>query len=562
MAAKLTFDDIENAELDISKLKFDSGLDPALASGTVNPSADSPVGSLFINTSSGSLFRKTASGGSNWVQISSVTNTNLVNRYRNMTINSAVTSTDGTAPSVGDLVAICGVGAWAASGNLNTVKAFGAGDGNQTAAFVAGGITAGGRSPTTELFNGSTWAASGNISVPKEEPAASSSQNAGLVFGGFTSARTNLTELFNGSVWSTGGVLNVATSDLGGAGTQNATASAGGASSGGNKNQTELFNGSAWSNSNNMSIAKIGLGEAGSLNSGLVAGGQTSAKTAITEFFNGSSWLITGNIATAKSYPAVSGSQSSAFCAGGLTASANIATEIFNGSVWVASGNLSFAKGGCGRAGSQNAGLVAGGSTDGSGTGSILVTELHSQTIYRKVLFKNSTDCKNIGILSTTNSVILQGTNTSITYPANKYFSLNRGLNSSTTNNTSLTSVAFGSVLGTAPTMTYNLSSATNLLTVIPGMVVIVTSGGANPVSAANAGTFIISRVISPTSIEVTNASGVAQNPGSGTLSFISTMVASDSITPQDIVIGKTDNNGLLTIQKPLTIGSLIKRLK
>jgi len=570
MAAKLTFDDIENAELDISKLKFDSGLDPALASDTVNPSADSPVGSLFINTSSGSLFRKTASGASNWVQISSVTTTNLINRYRNMTINSAVTSTDGTAPAVGDLVAICGVGAWTASGNLSISKWLMGSGGNQTSAFIAGGQTSSGASTNvTELFNGATWATSGTISLAKNVPGSAGAQNAGMIFGGTTGAQPglNTTELFNGSIWSTGGARNIALSDLAGAGTQSAAFSAGGFTSA-ITNVTELFNGSVWSNSTNLPSTRYASGEAGAQGSGMTAGGFTSAgatQTPLVELFNGSVWTRSSNLNIIRNYPTLFGSQTSSTMAGGYTGTGATNTqtsELFNGSTWILSGNLSLQKGGGGGGGSQSAGLFAGGSTTASGSQVVGTTELHNQTIYRKLLFKNSTDCKNIGVLSTTNSVILQGTNTSITYPANKYLSLNRNLNSSITNYTNLASIAFSSVLGTAPTMTYNLSTTTNLLTIVPGMMVVVTSGGANPVSAANAGTFIISRVVSPSSIEVTNASGVSQNPGTGTLSFISTVIASDFITPQDIVIGKTDNNGLLTIQKPLTIGSLIKRLK
>jgi hypothetical protein len=251
------------------------------------------------------------------------------------------------------------------------------------------------------------------------------------------------------------------------------------------------------------------------------------------------------------------GSQSAALVAGGFSAIEISTTELFNGSTWAASTNINTARRLCANAGSQNAGLIAGGPASDT-------TELHSQTLYRKMYSGHIPDAKKIGVLLNTNTVLLQGQSITVNfYPANKYLILNRSGICSVTNETNFsTSIAFDSVLGTQPTMTYSLSTSVNLLQLIPGNIVNIVSTGPNPVAANNAGTFVVSRIVSPSSIEIQNTAGVAANPGTGTLSFISSMLAVDNISPQDIIIGKTDANGILTMPKPLIVGSLTKRLK
>ncbi len=554
MAGKLTFNDIKYAELEPTKLNYDATTPAALGTGTVDPSGDAVVGALYTNTVSGDLFRKISAGASAgaWQKISSISTIILQNRYRQLNINSAVTATDATSPAVGDLVGFCGVGAWATSGALSAAKTYIAGSGAQNAAFVAGGFTAS-YVRLTELFNGSTWTSGNNLSVSKSSMACSGSQYSGFVTGGAVNAASaSTTDLFNGSSWSLSNPLSIAKQFPAGAGAQNSGLVAGGYTTL-ETNATEMFNGTSWAVSGTLSTAKSTMAGIGSQNAAVVAGGNTGGnQTNATEIFNGTVWTTSGILSAVKQNASGGGSQIASFITGGGSA----VSELFNGSSWYTSGNLSTIKQNSARAGSQNAGLIAGGS-DGAVTA---VTELHSQTIFRKIYGKNIPEAKNLGILSATNTVMIQGTNASVTYPANKYLVLNRTLNSSVTNYANTTAIAFVSVQGTPPTMTYNFSSTVNILAVVPGNIAVIPASGS--VSVTNTGSFVISRVISPSSIELQNANGVAENPITGTLTIINSMIAVDTISAQDIVVGKTDAAGLLTVQAPLVAGSLIKRLK
>ncbi len=306
----------------------------------------------------------------------------------------------------GDLVGIFGAGSWSTSGSLSTVKCFIAGAGSQNAAFVAGGdLTSGGGSFTSvsELFNGSTWTTSGNLSTSKDGMSGAGSINAALIVGGTTfAARTNLTELFNGANWSTSGVLSVAKVNMAAGGTQNAAFVAGGLTSG-TTNVTELFNGSVWTTSGNLSTSKNAPAGAGSQNAAFVAGAGFIA----SELFNGSSWYISGNSLITRSFAAASGSQNSGLVAGGQTISATFVTaasELFNGSTWSATGALSRARRGLIAAGTQNAGLAAGGTTFSA---PLSLTELHNQSIYRKLTYSSAQSAVNIGMAYNTSNTSL-----------------------------------------------------------------------------------------------------------------------------------------------------------
>lgn len=559
MSSKLTFNDIENQELDPTKLNFTpNSLTNAVSSTSSDPSADAIVGAFAINTASGDIFRKTVagSGAGNWTKISSITRTVLQNRYRGVSINSAVTSTDGTAPSIGDLVSYCGVGAWAAlaGGNISAAKYAAGAAGSQNAGLLAGGINSAATN-TADLFNGLSWSAGASLNVARQDFAAFGSQSAGIASGGFVAARLSSTEIFNGTGWAAAVDLSIAKRGLIGAGSQNAGLVAGGTTNPTRTDATELFNGSSWSTSGVLSSAKNNSAGVGSINAALIIGGYGGAALTTSEFFNGSSWSTSGVLSIGKYDSAGGGSQSSAFVTGGVGAAGtnSTTTEVFNGSSWFVGGSLIVGRDFIPGGGSQSAGFIAGGFSGSSNN----TTELHSQTIFRKVYAKNLPESNVVGILSSASTVMLQGTNTSVTYPANKYLIANRSQNSALTNYTNLSAITLESILGTAPTMTYSFTT-TNLLSVIPGNVVIVSGS----VTASNAGAFVISRVISPSSIEIQNANGVIENPATGNLAILNSMLAVDNISPQDIVIGKTDADGLLTVQRPLITGSLLKRLK
>ena len=103
--------------------------------------------------------------------------------------------------------------------------------------------------------------------------------------------------------------------------------------------------------------------------------------------YGAGSWSAGALLSISKDYPSGAGSQNATFIAGGRTSSGPTqptdATELFNGSSWSTSGVLSVAKYAFAAAGSQGAGLIAGGH---DGTSRSAASELHNQTLYRKIV--------------------------------------------------------------------------------------------------------------------------------------------------------------------------------
>ena len=93
-------------------------------------------------------------------------------------------------------------------------------------------------------------------------------------------------------------------------------------------------------------------------------------------------------------------------------------------------------------------------------------------------------------------------------------------------------------------------------------MLVIVTASGATPVSGANIGTFIINEVISPNSIQISNPSGFSQNPATGAINIISSVIAKSNPNPNDIIVGYCDKAGILNVIRQPKIGFWSQLLK
>jgi hypothetical protein len=567
MSAKLSFRDVYNNELALEKINFGS-VNGGLVVGSGAPAdASLSVGTLYIDSNSGSLYRKTDPGAATYVQLTSLTdNAGFSNQIRTITGTVSVTSGDAV---FGDLVGIFGLGAWTSSTNMNQTRSALGGTGSSEAAIAIGGnyssaATTG--STTTELFNGITWTNSVNINTSRAGTTALGSQNGALVAGGNLDAVTLVlsSELFNGSAWAASANINFSRSHPASGGSVVAGWITGSYGPGPTMSTTEIFNGSAWSSSANLNISSGQGGGCGSMNAGLVSGGTTVAGAAMSkvEMFNGSAWCISAPLSVTNRGLSCVGTQASALVAGGLNGGgAGVALSsslVFNGSAWAASGSLNLSRYTHAAAGGQASGLVFGGAD-------FRQSEIHNQSIYRKLYPRYINTAKNIGILVNSSQIVTQGTVSGTTqlYPANKWLIVNRTAVCSITNAASfVSSLTLSSVQGTAPTMTYNLSAATNMLSLMPGMIINVVANGADPVDAANAGAFVISRIPSTSSIEVENASGLADNPCTGYIEVISTMLAVDNISPQDIVIGRTNNFGSLIIYKPLQVGDIAKRFK
>jgi hypothetical protein len=563
MSAKLTFADVYQNELNPAKLNF-GFLNVGLSISNGAPSADADIGTLYIDSNSGYLYRKAVvgAGAANWNAISygnsSVSNTIYTNRVRPVTITSF---TNGGNFLAGDLVGIYGVGAWSIITSANVTRGFPAMLGYANSALMTGGINQANTKgvTSTESFNGSIWTSGASLNVTRSEHGSCGGINAGLLTGGTITASSTFlssTEFFNGSVWTNGSAfMNEYFYDHCCVGEQMAALVAGG--NGTASTISELFNGSSWNSSGNINSSRNCLASFGSANAAVIVGGKSGAVPASTnltstELFNGTAWCLSGStgIITGSATGAGAGSQNAGIANHG-------GPGIFNGSVWTSIA----AEGGAwlqdGRiAGGTAFGVVAGGYPYSNSKDTYTRTE----TTHKKIYARYIQGAKKIGVYNGTN-IITQG-NVSFTYPANKYLVINRSAICSITNETTLTSITFSSVSGTAPVMTYNFSGTMNTLCIANGNIAIITSTGANPCSSQNAGTFVIVRQVNPTSIEISNASGIAENPGTGTMSIISSMMAVDNIVPSDIVIGKTDSTGNLFIPKPLQVGSMSQRLK
>ncbi len=308
-----------------------------------------------------------------------------------------VPTTAATTITTGDLIGIYGAGTWSASGSLIVAHNNGASAGSQNSALiVGGGDGAGTTASSTELFNGSTWSTSGDAGVLRASGAGAGSQNAAVAAAGVVSTPSANTELFNGSIWATSGSLNVARRYVEGAGSQNATVIVSGQNAAGNNiSSTELFNGSTWSTSGDSSLSRYYASAIGSQNAGLITGGFQSAPVTKTELFNGSTWSTAGDLLVSRYNSACAGSQNSGLVMGGIRSAASMSSaELFNGSAWYTSGNLIVARYEAAGSGSQNTGLV----TAGEDSGHLVSTELHNQTLYRKLTYNNFREAKNIGI--------------------------------------------------------------------------------------------------------------------------------------------------------------------
>lgn len=297
----------------------------------------------------------------------------------------------------GDLIGIFGRGSWATTGSMSVGKSHASMAGTVNASFVAGGYDqAGAVLSVAELFNGSIWSLASNLSVSKGQMASCGSQNAGLVAGGATTTNTNATELFNGSSWAISGVLSTSKVPVGGGiGTQNAGLVAGGFMVAA-VSVTELFNGATWSIGSNLLFARSYSAPAGSQNAGLISAGYTTTNVNSSELFNGSAWSK-GPVLTSRRHLAGAGSQNAAWAGGGFISASTSLCEIFNGSSWSATGVMTGNKASAAGSGSQNGGLVAGGET-GTGTGRTRISEIHSQSTYRKLTYNSSQCALNIGM--------------------------------------------------------------------------------------------------------------------------------------------------------------------
>ena len=151
-----------------------------------------------------------------------------------------------TSSAVKTIVKVAG--AWATGGAGNTARDSPAGDGIQTAAFAAGGVTTV-NTVLNEHYDGSSWTEVADFNTARSEIFGLGTTAAGLVAGGYISANQTLNEEWNGTSWTESGDLNTARRGGASAGTQTAGLIAVGTDGPGGGEHVvicETYDGSSW----------------------------------------------------------------------------------------------------------------------------------------------------------------------------------------------------------------------------------------------------------------------------------------------------------------------------
>ena len=556
MGAKLTYQDVQSDELVPSKFVSSPNLNVSTGSGA--PTFSTQGGSLYVDSTSGTFYiNNSGASGTTWVALGNVT-TNTENGHYRKTTLTGITNLSATAqaPMVGDLIGIYGPGAWAATGTMTQTRYRSGAAGSQAAGLMAGGL-GGVVQGTAELFNGSTWSQTGAMTQTRDGPGGAGSANAAIMAGGSGGGASASVETFNGATWTATGSMNQTRFGPGSAGSASAGLMAGGLGTV-VQSTSEVFNGSTWTQSGVMVQSRQHPAGVGSQNAALMAGGGGGAGSSSTELFNGTSWIQSSIMVQSRFRSAGGGSQNAAIVSGsGIGGAANSSSELFNGSTWTASAVMTQSRDASEGAGSQNNNLVAG----GSGTAAAAGAEIHTQSTYAKVFARYIRSAKSLGIYLGSNTLLSQGYDTTVTYPANVYLVVNRNLITAVANEVDFSSgFTITSIQGGVGANAWNYNfTVSSLLSVIPGNIIIVSGA----TTSGNNGTFIVTNVNSASGfLTVINASGAAQGGSAGTIKIISSLLAVSTPSQQDIIIGKTDSSGFITLTKADIASSVLARLR
>ena len=299
--------------------------------------SNTATGEVWYNSTTGTLrSRLTTEAWASGAPLA--TGRNLLGRAGTQTAALAISGYDlaSNPPEVRTNVESYDGSGWSTAPVVNTARYGMQGDGSQTAAIIAGGI-----SPAppvyknaTETYDGSSWTTSPNtINTTRGYlghaggPAAST---ASLIFGGrgTDSGVTNASESWNGTSWTATPSLNTSLWGRYGCGTTTAALATGGTPP--DSGATEEYNGASWTTVNPNAAAQGFRGVAGIQTAALAFGG--SATTA-TEGYDGTNWSTKPALATSRGYGGGTGTATAALCFGDTTPSpTSQATEEFTSS--------------------------------------------------------------------------------------------------------------------------------------------------------------------------------------------------------------------------------------
>lgn len=445
----------------------------------------------------------------------------------------------------GDFIGIWGPGTWAnASANTNVARDSAISDGSEFSAWMAGGKNAIAALSSTETFNGISWLISANslLTAPAVPGTGNlfnlnggGSQTAAWALGGQLFAGVvcyGFMQIFNGDTWALGPNGLLASSYGASGGTLYSAWHTQGTQVGLSPTAplAEYYNGSTWTQIvGNLALpsAIIGQKGIGTNNSNIICGGAISFSGAAFSYsmvFNGYQYVYGAFLNNARVDHQISGSTLNGLVSGGSNSLGGgrtyyLSSEFYNGCTWGVGNNLSISVRAKGvSSGSRNIGMVAAGTTDG--TTKLSSTELHTQSIYRKLDFTNAMGAMDIGIaygvqnINYTASIMAGdvithrlpyqrffGLNKEIHYPSNFYLESSRVINSITAN-----------VDGTA-TVILNTSNTQ----ITKGMLLNITGSA----TTVNNGIFPVTSFSGGTSVTIKNPNAVNQlASGNATLNW------------------------------------------
>ena len=265
------------------------------------------------------------------------------------------------------------VGAWSSGGNLNTGRLSSTGsNGTQSACFVAGGNISGGRTLSSETYNGSAWSAVGDlIGTARSGTSNFGTSTAGASCGGYGASTLDVTNEFDGTSWADASATLIQGGiEAGACGTQTAGLKVGAYEAAGDTffDECEEYDGSSWAAGGLISANTYAAQACGTQTSAIRGGGSVAGTgVATSQTYNGTSWSAVASLSTARRSPGMFGaSDSDGNLSGGRGASASIdSTELWNGSSWAAGdtkGNALKELQGAGS--SSSSGLTAGGDSN------------------------------------------------------------------------------------------------------------------------------------------------------------------------------------------------------
>lgn len=350
----------------------------------------------------------------------------------------------------GDFIGIYGPGTWTnASAATNVARDSTVSGGSEFSAWMAGGQTAVAALSSTETFNGTSWLMSANslLTAPATPGTGellnlhgSGSQSAAWALGGtiFAGTAYSFMQTFNGETWTLSSAVGLTITSKGASG--GTLYSAWNMLGDFNGLNGEYFNGSSWLRIPlNGIFITIGRNKGnGTSNSHFATGGAISSSGSAYSYtfaYNGFAYFVSNYLNNPRVDHLASGSTLNTLISGGSNDLGGgrtyyTSSEFYNGCTWGTGNPLSISVRARGaNSGSRNMGMIAAGTTNG--TTKLSSTELHTQSIYRRLDFTKSLCAIDIGMaygVTNANYTASNMTGDIITHrvPYKRFFGFNR----------------------------------------------------------------------------------------------------------------------------------------